>query len=88
MLIEQPRQRTRSCAAKSYHHLLAPALASAKGWLAYQMKAGTQDRVWLMHPDGSDDHQAFPNLPGRTLHPDFSGVARQCLEQRLVRAAR
>ena len=60
---------------------LPPVLASANGWLAYQIKAGDQDRVWLMHPDGSDDHQAFPNLPGRTLHPDFSRDGKLAFDQ-------
>jgi TolB protein len=62
---------------------LAPALASAKGWLAYQIKAGAQDRIWLTHPDGSDDHQAFLDLPGRTLHPDFSHNGKLAFDHQL-----
>ena len=63
---------------------LPPALASANGWLAYQVKAGAQDRIWLMHPDGSDDHQAVPDLPGRTLHPDFSRDGRLAFDHQLA----
>jgi Tol biopolymer transport system component len=45
---------------------------TATGWLAYQTTDGSNDRVHLVHVDGSGDHAIAPQLPGRTAHPDFS----------------
>jgi TolB protein len=48
-------------------------VASAKGWLAYQAPgASGDDGTFLVHVDGSDDHEVFLKVPGRHDHPDFS----------------
>jgi Tol biopolymer transport system component len=45
----------------------------SKRWIAYQSIGNTgNDRVFLVHVDGTDDHPIAKNLPGRTAHPDFS----------------
>jgi Tol biopolymer transport system component len=45
-------------------------------WVAYQSsltgdKAGL-DGLFLVHPDGSDDHEIAASLPGQHIHPDWS----------------
>src|SRR4029453_13321531 len=48
-------------------------VASAKGWLAYQAPgANGDDGTFLVHVDGTDDHEVFLKVPGRHDHPDFS----------------
>ena len=50
-------------------------VASAKGWLAYQSitpRGQFRDGIFLVHADGSNDHQIVADLPGRQTHPDFS----------------
>ncbi len=45
-----------------------------KAWIAYQTGVGTEG-VWLIHPDGTDNHQIATNVrgePGGELLPDWS----------------
>ncbi len=45
-------------------------LAGEDAWIAYQTNKG--DGVWLIHPDGKDDHEVVLDVPGEHLHPDWS----------------
>lgn len=40
-------------------------------WLAYQTDRGGEG-IWLIHPDGTDDHQIATDAPGQQLLPDWS----------------
>lgn len=40
-------------------------------WIAYQTNRGGEG-VWLIHPDGTDDHEIALDIPGERLHPDWS----------------
>jgi TolB protein len=51
---------------------LPASLAAAKGWLAYSTFVGDRDRIHLVRPDGSQDHQAFTELDGEAIRADFS----------------
>ena len=43
------------------------------GWLAYQsVSPRGPDGIFLVRPDGSDDHEILLGVEGRRLHPDFS----------------
>jgi Tol biopolymer transport system component len=45
--------------------------AGEQAWIAYQTDRGGSEGVWLIHPDGTEDHQiAFDGL--ELLHPDWS----------------
>ena len=48
-------------------------VSSAQGWIAYQ---GLSDEgpvgVFLVRPDGTDDHEILLDVPGRRQHPDYS----------------
>jgi TolB protein len=49
------------------------ASAPRSPWIAYQgLSDRGQDGIFLVHPDGSDDHEILLDVPGRRLHPDFS----------------
>jgi hypothetical protein len=39
-------------------------VAASRGWLAYQGLTPGGDGVFLVRPDGSDDHQILDELPG------------------------
>jgi Tol biopolymer transport system component len=41
-------------------------------WIAYQTNRSGHEGVWLVHPDGSDDHEIALDVPGERLHPDWS----------------
>jgi Tol biopolymer transport system component len=44
-----------------------------RGWIAYQAPSGSiPDRVFLVHVDGSGEHEIARRLPGSVAHPDFS----------------
>jgi TolB protein len=51
---------------------LPASLAAANGWLAYSTFIGDNDRIHLVRPDGSEDHQAFTELDGEAIRADFS----------------
>lgn len=40
-------------------------------WIAYQTDRSGEEGVWLVHPDGTDDHQVMTGLPNALL-PDWS----------------
>jgi TolB protein len=61
---------------------LPGSLASAKGWLAYSTFVGEQDRIHLTRVDGSEDHQAVPELPGEVIRADFARDGRLSFEYR------
>ena len=45
-------------------------------WVAYQgaIRAGQLgvDGIFLVHPDGSENHEIATSLPGQHIHPDWS----------------
>ena len=47
-------------------------LAGESAWIAYQTDKGGGEGVWLVHPDGTSDHEIAQNIPGEHLHPDWS----------------
>jgi len=47
-------------------------LAGEEAWIAYQTNKGGSEGVWLIHPDGSEDHEVALDVPGEHLHPDWS----------------
>jgi len=61
---------------------LPASLASAKGWLAYSTFIDDQDRIHLSRVDGSQDHQAFTELPGEVVRADFSRNGQLAFEHR------
>jgi TolB protein len=59
--------------------LTAPSAASAGGertgngqWIAYQSSRSGQEGVWLIHPDGTHNHEVATDAPGERLLPDWS----------------
>lgn len=46
--------------------------AGEESWIAYQTIRGDSEGVWLVHPDGTDDHEIGVDIPGERLHPDWS----------------
>lgn len=46
--------------------------ADETAWMAYQTNKGGGEGVWLIHPDGSDDHEVAASVPGEHIHPDWS----------------
>jgi hypothetical protein len=61
---------------------LPASLASAKGWLAYSTYIDDLDRIHLTRVDGSQDHQAFTELPGEAIRADFSRNGQLAFEHR------
>jgi Tol biopolymer transport system component len=61
---------------------LPASLAAAKGWLAYSTFVGDNDRIHLTRVDGSQDHQAFSELPGEAIRADFSHDGQLAFEYR------
>jgi hypothetical protein len=62
--------------------LLPASLAAANRWLAYSTFIGDNDRIHLVRPDGSQDHQAFTELPGEAIRADFSHDGQLAFEHR------
>lgn len=46
--------------------------AGSEAWIAYQSSRNGGEGVWLVHPDGADDHEVALDVPGLHLHPDWS----------------
>ena len=46
--------------------------AGEGAWIAYQTDRGGSEGVWLIHPDGTEDHQIATDVPGAQLLPDWS----------------
>jgi len=50
--------------------------AGERAWIAYQTTYQTnrsgKEGVWLVHPDGTDDHQIATDVPGEQLLPNWS----------------
>jgi Tol biopolymer transport system component len=46
--------------------------AGEASWIAYQTYRGEAEGVWLIHPDGTDDHEIGIDIPGERVHPDWS----------------
>ena len=61
---------------------LPESLAAANGWLAYSTFIGDNDRIHLIRADGSQDHQAFTELPGEAIRADFSHDGQLAFEHR------
>lgn len=50
-----------------------PSVAPGEAWIAYQRAAPDgSDGIFLVRPDGTDDHQLAVDLPGEESHPDWS----------------
>ena len=45
--------------------------AGEDAWIAYQTNRG-RESIWLIHPDGTDDHEVGLAVPGEHHHPDWS----------------
>jgi TolB protein len=45
--------------------------AGEQAWIAYQTNR-TGEGVWLIHPDGTEDHQIAADIPGLEQLPDWS----------------
>ena len=73
---------TTATGASSTTRELPASLASAKGWLAYSTFIGDEDRIHLARVDGSEDHQAFTELPGEAIRADFSWTGQLAFEHR------
>lgn len=43
-----------------------------QAWIAYQTYRAGGEGVWLIRPDGSEDHEIALDVPGERLHPDWS----------------
>ena len=77
------RRRRRDAGAPAPTTRPLPAsLAAANGWLAYSTFIGDNDRIHLIRPDGSQDHQAFTELPGEAIRADFSHDGQLAFEHR------
>jgi Tol biopolymer transport system component len=61
---------------------LPASLATTKGWFAYSTFIGDEDRVHLTRVDGSEDHQAFTELPGEVIRAAFSRTGKLAVEHR------
>src|SRR6478609_5998012 len=52
----------------------------SSAWVAYQSslagKKSGLDGLFLVHPDGSDDHEIATSLAGQHIHPDWSSTGR------------
>ncbi len=46
--------------------------AGDPAWIAYQTNRGGGESLWLVHPDGSDNHQIITDHPGEELLPNWS----------------
>jgi Tol biopolymer transport system component len=47
--------------------------AGEKAWVAYQTMHGGREGVWLVHPDGTENHQVATDVPSREQElPDWS----------------
>lgn len=46
--------------------------AGDEAWIAYQTDRSGSESVWLVHPDGSDDHALETDLSASILLPDWS----------------
>lgn len=46
--------------------------AGDEHWIAYQTDRGGSEGIWLIHPDGTEDHQVATDLSGGQLLPDWS----------------
>jgi Tol biopolymer transport system component len=40
-------------------------------WIAYQTNRGGAEGIWLIHPDGTQDHEVALDVPGEHHHPDW-----------------
>jgi TolB protein len=45
--------------------------AGEEAWIAYQTNRG-RESIWLIHPDGTDDHEVGLTVPGEHHYPDWS----------------
>jgi Tol biopolymer transport system component len=59
------------------------AAADSDAWIAYQTDRGSGDETWLVHPDGSEDHQIDAGFNGDLILPNWSPDG-----QRLVMTSR
>jgi hypothetical protein len=41
-------------------------------WIAYQAQRGDREGVWLVHPDGTENHQIATDVAEQQLLPDWS----------------
>src|SRR5688500_4606710 len=48
-----------------------PLASEPRDWIAYQTSRGGAEGIWLMHMDGTEDHQVALDVPGEHHHPDW-----------------
>ena len=46
--------------------------AGEQAWIAYQTNRGDTEGIWLMHPDGTDDHKVATDVPGEQKYGNWS----------------
>ncbi len=46
--------------------------AGETAWIAYQTNRGGSEGVWLMHPDGTEDHHVAMDVPGEQKYGNWS----------------
>ena len=46
--------------------------AGEKAWIAYQTNRDGSEGVWLIRPDGTEDHEILTDFPGDVVLPDWS----------------
>ena len=62
----------------------ASAIARATGWVACQCGLPPRETLFLLHADGSDEHQILTGVSGDVRHPDFSHDGRRLAFDRLA----
>ena len=48
-----------------------PLAGEERDWIAYQTNRGGAEGIWLIHFDGTDDHEVALDVPGEHHHPDW-----------------
>ena len=74
LLEAKPYQKVGDDALSSSTTSTSPeTFAGHTSWIAFQRKDGT-DRtgVWLVHPDGTDEHQILTDIPVEVTYPSWS----------------
>lgn len=48
-----------------------PLAHEVRDWIAYQTNRGGAEGIWLIHFDGTEDHEVALDVPGEHHHPDW-----------------
>jgi Tol biopolymer transport system component len=63
-----PGARSPGASASATPHPLA---GEARDWIAYQTNRRGAEGIWLIHLDGTEDHEVALDVAGEHLHPDW-----------------